>query len=58
MVPKEATEEMLIAGLEEADPLGSLIDWDASRGDCNTRKQVQEIFKAMLAAAPQEVNHG
>lgn len=55
MVPKEATEEMLIAGLEEADPLGSLIDWDASRGDCNTRKQVQEIFKAMLAAAPQEV---
>lgn len=58
MVPKEATEEMLIAGLEEADPLGSLIDWDASRGDCNTRKQVQEIFKAMLAAAPQEVPDG
>lgn len=55
MVPKEATEKMLIAGLEEANPLGDLIDWDASRGDCNTREQVQEIFKAMLAAAPQEV---
>ncbi len=55
MVPKEATEKMLIAGLEEANPLGGLIDWDASRGDCNTREQVQEIFKAMLAAAPQEV---
>ncbi|ENU0757192.1 hypothetical protein [Klebsiella michiganensis] len=58
MVPKEATEKMLIAGLEEANPLGGLIDWDASRGDCNTRAQVQGIFKAMLAAAPQEVNHG
>ncbi|WP_439232298.1 hypothetical protein [Klebsiella quasipneumoniae] len=57
MVPKEATEKMLIAGLEEANPLGGLIDWDASRGDCNTREQVQEIFKAMLAAAPQEVSH-
>lgn len=55
MVPKVATEKMLIAGLEEANPLGGLIDWDASRGDCNTREQVQEIFKAMLAAAPQEV---
>ncbi|WP_227680676.1 hypothetical protein [Klebsiella quasipneumoniae] len=55
MVPKEATEKMLIAGLEEANPLGGLIDWDASRGDCNTREQVQEIFKAMLAAAQQEV---
>ncbi|MGM5564462.1 hypothetical protein [Klebsiella quasipneumoniae] len=55
MVPKVATEKMLIAGLEEADPLGSLIDWDASRGDCNTREQVQEMFEAMLAAAPQEV---
>ncbi|HHC1638526.1 TPA: hypothetical protein ACN7ES_003733 [Klebsiella pneumoniae] len=54
MVPKVATEKMLIAGLEEADPLGSLIDWDASRGDCNTREQVQEMFEAMLAAAPQE----
>ena len=54
MVPKEATEKMLIAGLEEANPLGGLIDCDASRGDCNTREQVQEIFKAMLAAAPQE----
>ncbi|HHC2778754.1 hypothetical protein [Klebsiella pneumoniae] len=54
MVPKVATEKMLIAGLEEANPLGGLIDWDASRGDCNTREQVQEIFKAMLAAAPQE----
>ena len=53
MVPKVATEKMLIAGLEEADPLGSLIDWDASRGDCNTREQVQEMFEAMLAAAPQ-----
>lgn len=57
MVPKEATEKMLIAGLEEANPLGGLIDWDASRGDCNTRAQVQGIFKAMLAAAPQEVSH-
>lgn len=55
MVPKVATEKMLIAGLEEADPLGSLIDWDASRGDCNTREQVQGMFEAMLAAAPQEV---
>lgn len=55
MVPKVATEKMLIAGLEEANPLGGLIDWDASRGDCNTREQVQEIFKAMLAAAQQEV---
>ncbi|SAQ21831.1 Eaa1 [Klebsiella michiganensis] len=56
MVPKEATEKMLIAGLEEANPLGGLIDWDASRGDCNTRAQVQGIFKAMLAAAPQPQN--
>lgn len=55
MVPKVATEKMLIAGLEEANPLGGLIDWDASRGDCNTREQVQEMFEAMLAAAPQEV---
>ncbi|MER3562010.1 DUF551 domain-containing protein [Klebsiella pneumoniae] len=54
MVPKVATEKMLIAGLEEADPLGSLIDWDASRGDCNTREQVQGMFEAMLAAAPQD----
>ncbi|HIB4660720.1 TPA: hypothetical protein ACWW29_003938 [Klebsiella quasipneumoniae subsp. similipneumoniae] len=54
MVPKVATEKMLIAGLEEADPLGSLIDWDASRGDCNTREQVQGMFEAMLAAASQE----
>lgn len=53
MVPKVATEKMLIAGLEEADPLGSLIDWNASRGDCNTREQVQGMFEAMLAAAPQ-----
>ncbi len=53
MVPKVATEKMLIAGLEEADPLGSLIDWNASLGDCNTREQVQGIFEAMLAAAPQ-----
>ncbi|MDL4446689.1 DUF551 domain-containing protein [Klebsiella michiganensis] len=56
MVPKEATEKMLIAGLEEANPLGGLIDWDASRGDCNTRAQVQGIFKAMLAAATQPQN--
>lgn len=56
MVPRVATEKTLIAGLEEANPLGALIDWDASRGDCNTRKQVQEIFKAMLAAAPQPQN--
>lgn len=56
IVPRVATEKMLIAGLEEANPLGALIDWDASRGDCNTRKQVQEIFKAMLAAAPQPQN--
>lgn len=55
MVPKVATEKMLIAGLEEANPLGGLIDWDASRGDCNTREQVQEIFKAMLAAAPHDI---
>lgn len=55
LVPKEPTEKMLISGLEEANPLGGLIDWDASRGDCNTRAQVQGIFKAMLAAAPQEV---
>ncbi|HHI1741032.1 TPA: DUF551 domain-containing protein [Klebsiella pneumoniae] len=53
LVPKEATEKMLIAGLEEANPLGGLIDWDASRGDCNTREQVQGMFEAMLAAAPQ-----
>ncbi|WP_413773464.1 hypothetical protein [Klebsiella sp. K-Nf6] len=53
MVPKVATEKMLIAGLEEADPLGSLIDWNASQGDCNTREQVQGMFEAMLAAAPQ-----
>nr|WP_227640006.1 DUF551 domain-containing protein [Klebsiella pneumoniae] len=53
IVPKVATEKMLIAGLEEADPLGSLIDWNASRGDCNTREQVQGMFEAMLAAAPQ-----
>lgn len=58
MVPKVATEKMLIAGLEEADPLGSLIDWDASRGDCNTREQVQGMFEAMLAAAQQEVPDG
>ncbi|MBZ7186865.1 hypothetical protein FMK59_14435 [Klebsiella michiganensis] len=58
MVPNEATEKMLIAGLEEANPLGGLIDWDASRGDCNTRAQVQGIFKAMLAAAPQEEPDG
>lgn len=55
IVPKVATEKMLIAGLEEADPLGSLIDWNASRGDCNTREQVQGMFEAMLAAAQQEV---
>lgn len=54
MVSIDPTEKMLIAGLEEANPLGGLIDWDASRGDCNTREQVRDIFKAMLAAAPQQ----
>lgn len=50
-VPAEPTEAMLVAGLNEADPLGGLIDWDASRGDCNTRSQIAGIYKAMLAAA-------
>lgn len=54
MVSIDPTEKMLIAGLEEANPLGGLIDWDASRGDCNTCEQVRDIFKAMLAAAPQQ----
>ncbi|WP_431357555.1 hypothetical protein [Hafnia paralvei] len=50
-VPIEPTEAMLVAGLNEADPLGGLIDWDASRGDCNTRSQIAGIYKAMLVAA-------
>lgn len=54
MVPIDPSEKMLIAGLEKANPLGGLIDWDASRDDCNTREQVRDIFKAMLAAAPQQ----
>lgn len=54
LVPVDATEKMLVAGLEEANPLGGLIDWDASRGDCNTREQVRDIFKAIIAAAPQQ----
>lgn len=50
LVPIEPIEAMLVAGLNEADPLGGLIDWDALRGDCNTREQVRDIYKAMLAA--------
>lgn len=50
LVPIEPIEAMLVAGLNEADPLGGLIDWDSLRGDCNTREQVRDIYKAMLAA--------
>ncbi len=55
LVPCEATEEMLIAGLNDCDPIGSLIDWDDSKGECTTRKNVADIYKAAIAAAPQFV---
>ena len=55
LVPCEATEEMLIAGLNDCDPIGSLIDWDDSKGECITRKTVADGYKAAIAAAPQFV---
>lgn len=52
LVPTTPIEAMLVAGLNEADPLGGLIDWDALRGDCNTREQVRDIYQAMISEAP------
>ncbi|MBK5072551.1 hypothetical protein I2492_05950 [Budviciaceae bacterium CWB-B4] len=53
LVPIEPTEQMLVSGLNEADPLGELINWDALRGDCTTRGQLAGIFKAMIQVAPE-----
>lgn len=55
MVPADATEDMLVAGLSDCDPIGSLIDWDDSKGECITRKTVADVYKAAIAAAPQFV---
>lgn len=55
MVPADATEDMLVAGLSDCDPIGSLIDWGDSKGECITRKTVADVYKAAIAAAPQFV---
>jgi hypothetical protein len=43
------TEAMLVAALKEADPLGSLVDWDESK-DCVTRPQMRRILEAAILA--------
>lgn len=55
LVPKEPTEVMKVLGCEYADPLGRLISWDPSKGDCTTRDEVAGVYKAMLSAAPSPV---
>ena len=50
LVPVDPTEAMLKAGLDECEPLGSLIDWDEGFG----RDEMRDTYRAMLAAAPKE----
>lgn len=47
VVPKEPTEAMLVAGLNETEPLGSLVDWREGFG----RNEMRKAYGAMLAAA-------
>jgi len=53
LVPVDPTEAMLKAGLDECEPLGSLIDWDEGFG----RDEMRDTYAAMLAAAPKEQPH-
>ena len=53
LVPVDPTEAMLKAGLDECEPLGSLIDWDEGFG----RDEMRDTYRAMLAAAPKEQPH-
>lgn len=46
----EPTEKMLIAGLNETEPLGSLIDWKDGFG----REEMRKAFKAMIAVSGDE----
>ncbi|WEK50366.1 MAG: hypothetical protein P0Y66_22435 [Candidatus Kaistia colombiensis] len=51
LVPVEPTEAMAIAGCEQDDPLGGLVDWRG--GNTTTREVVSGVYRAMLAAAPE-----
>ena len=44
----DPTEEMLVAGLKECEPLGELIDWREGFG----RIEMRAVWEAMLAATP------
>lgn len=48
LVPTLPTEQMLVAGLDECEPLGDLIDWKEGFG----RKEMTQAYRAMLGAAP------
>ena len=48
LVPREPTEEMVIAALKEVDPLRELIEWTDGHGFM--REDVRRAWSAMLAA--------
>jgi len=48
LVPREPTEEMVIAALKEVDPLRELIDWTDGHGFM--REDARRAWSAMLAA--------
>lgn len=48
MTTPELTEEMLVAGLKECEPLGELVDWREGFG----REEMRKVWAAMHVAAP------
>lgn len=52
LVPEQPTEAMLIAGCKADDILGELVDWRGA--NCTTREAVGRVYRAMVAAAPEE----
>jgi hypothetical protein len=51
-LPNKLPEEVLVAGLKEADQLGGLTDWNGP--EATTRTHLQEVWDAMRAAAPED----
>lgn len=50
LVPREPTEEMLIAALKEMDPIGELVEW--YHPEHTSRRDLKDFWRVMLAAAP------
>src|SRR5690606_16904596 len=54
LVPRVPTEAMKVAALQQAAPLGEIVDWQFDIDDETVdREAVAGIYTAMLAAAPQ-----